>query len=123
MNIKERQLDFVMRMRLDFSGVVKDFVAGGQLSQVLTIHPGENTNLKEKKYDKTSSLMVRLLRIVLPGGEIEVLASSLEDENQYKHEIFKELYFESWKIKTYYDELKNKLKIEEFSGYSNQSIL
>ena len=59
----------------------------------------------------------------MPGGEIEVLATSLENEKLYKNEIFKELYFERWKIETYYDELKNKLKIEEFSGYSNQSIL
>ena len=120
---KEKQLDFVIRMRLDFSLVVKDFVAGGKASQVLAMQPGKNTNLQGKIYDKDTSLIVRLLRIVLPGGEIEVLATSLEDEIQYKNEIFKDLYFERWKIETYYDELKNKLKIEEFSGYSNQSIL
>lgn len=120
---KKKQLDFVMRMRLDFSLVVRDFVAGGQDSQVLVMQPGKNTNLQGKAYDKDTSLTVRLLRIVLPGGEIEVLATSLEDEIQYRNEIFKDLYFERWKIETYYDELKNKLKIEEFSGYSNQSIL
>jgi hypothetical protein len=120
---KERQLDFVMRMRLDFSGVVKDFVAGGEASQVVKMYPGKNTNLVGKPYDKDDYLVVRLLRIILPDGEIEVLATSLEDEELYKNEIFKELYFERWKIETYYDELKNKLKIEEFSGYSNQSIL
>lgn len=45
------------------------------------------------------------------------------DSKQYGQEIFKELYFKRWKIETYYDELKNKIKGEEFSGYSNQSIL
>jgi hypothetical protein len=28
-----------------------------------------------------------------------------------------------WKVKILYDELKNKLKIEHFSGYSNTCIL
>lgn len=120
---KERDLDFVMRMRVGFSIVVKEFVAGGEASQVVKMYPGKNTNLVGKPYDKDDYLVVRLLRIILPDGEIEVLATSLEDEELYKNEIFKELYFERWKIETYYDELKNKLKIEEFSGYSNQSIL
>jgi len=63
------------------------------------------------------------LRIGLNSGAIEVLATSLLDSKQYGNEVFKELYFQRWKIETYYDELKNKLKMEEFSGYSNQSIL
>lgn len=50
---KEKQLDFVMRMRLDFSLVVRDFVAGGKDSQVLAMQPGKNTNLKEKPMTKT----------------------------------------------------------------------
>src|SRR5690606_1703382 len=36
---------------------------------------------------------------------------------------FKELYFKRWGVETFYDELKNKLRVEHFSGYSNQSIL
>ncbi len=41
----------------------------------------------------------------------------------YKNKIFKELYFKRWKVERFYDQLKNKLKVEHFSGYSNQSIL
>ena len=32
------------------------------------------------------------------------------------------MYFKRWGVETFFDELKNKLKIEHFSGYSNQSI-
>ncbi|MCY1660214.1 hypothetical protein [Chryseobacterium sp. SL1] len=78
--------------------------------------------MKGKNYDKDIFIKVRLIGIKLPNGEIEVLATSLTDE-KYKNEIFKSLYFERWKIETYYDELKNKLKVEYFSGYSKQSIL
>ena len=119
----QRRLDFVMRMRLDFSQVVKDFVQSGKKSQIVEMGPGKNTDFRDKAYQKNSSLKVRLVRVMLPGEEVEVLATSLLDSGEFKNDIFKELYFERWKIETYYDELKNKLKVETFSGYSNQSVL
>jgi len=119
----QRGLEFLIRVRVDFNQVVKDFVQGGKLSQIVEMQPGKNSDLKGKPYDKNASIKVRLLKIVLPDGEIEILVTSLMDSKQYGQEIFKELYFKRWKIETYYDELKNKIKGEEFSGYSNQSIL
>ncbi len=119
----QKNLHFLMRMPLDFSQVVKDFVASGKTSQIVEIKPGQKKSFENKPYTKSSTLKIRLLRITLNGGGIEVLATSLLDSKHYGNEVFKELYFKRWKIETYYDELKNKLKIEEFSGYSNQSIL
>ena len=119
----QKNLHFLMRMPLDFSQVVKDFVASGKTSQIVEIKPGQKKSFENKPYTKSSTLKIRLLRITLNGGGIEVLATSLLDSKNYGNEVFKELYFKRWKIETYYDELKNKLKIEEFSGYSNQSIL
>jgi len=37
--------------------------------------------------------------------------------------VFKDLYFERWKIETFYDRLKNIINIENFSGTSPQFIL
>ena len=119
----QKNLHFLMRMPLDFSQVVKDFVASGKTSQIVEIKPGQKKSFENKPYTKSSTLKIRLLRITLNGGGIEVLATSLLDSKHYGNEVFKELYFKRWKIETYYDELKNKLKIEEFSGYSNQSTL
>lgn len=36
--------------------------------------------------------------------------------------MFKELYFLRWGIETFYDRLKNKLKVEYFTGYSQNTI-
>ena len=116
-------LDFLIRISVDFNQVVKDFVEGGKLSQIVELKPGKNTKIKDKPYNLNTVIMVRLLRIVLPNGEIEILATSLVDNEKYNYEIFKELYFKRWKIETYYDELKNKIKGEDFSGYSKHSIL
>jgi hypothetical protein len=64
-----------------------------------------------------------LVRIGLGQGQVEILMTSLLDSNQYPTNQFKELYFKRWGVETFYDELKTKLRIEHFSGYSNQSIL
>ena len=34
-----------------------------------------------------------------------------------------DVYFLRWGVETFYDELKNKIKAEHFSGYSQHSIL
>lgn len=119
----ERNIAFLIRAKADFSNVTTAFLQSGKTSQTVEIYPGKNTDMKGRAYDKNTPLKVRLVRIELPAGEVELLITSLTDSKKHKHSIFKELYFRRWKIETYYDELKNKLKIEYFSGYSNQSIL
>src|SRR6202012_2583648 len=55
-------------------------------------------------------------------GEVEVLITTLLDSQKYPAKMFKELYFLRWGVETFYNELKNKLKIEHFTGYSQVSI-
>lgn len=118
-----RKIDYLMRVKISFSGVTKAFINSGKTSQVVEIYPGKNTNISDKQYDKKTPIKVRLIRVELPDGEIELLISSLLNSKMYPHKIFKQLYFKRWKVETFYDELKNKLKVEHFSGYSNQSIV
>lgn len=119
----EKNVAFVVRAKSNFNSVASEFLKSGKTSQVVEFFPGKRMDLTDKTYTKNTPLKVRLIRIELPGGEIELLITSLTDSQKYKHSIFKELYFRRWKIETYFDELKNKLGIEHFSGYSNQSIL
>jgi len=58
---------------------------------------------------------VRVIKLVLPGGEIEVLITNLA-RNKFKNTEFQELYFMRWPVETKYDTLKNKLEIESFTG-------
>lgn len=119
----QRGLDYLMRIRTDFSASIKSFLESGKISGVVDILPGKNTDVSLKPYNRHSVLKVRLIRIELPGGQTELLITSLLDSQAYTPKFFKELYFKRWQLETYYDEFKNKLKIEHFSGYSNQSIL
>ena len=56
-----------------------------------------------------NNFTVRLAKVLLDTGEIEVLATSLMDEAIYPDSIFKELYFKRWGIEGYYNLLKNRL--------------
>lgn len=76
---------------------------------------------KEKlKVGKT--IKVRVIKVVLDTGEIEVLITSLLDTKAYPHSLFKELYFKRWGIELKYNILKNVFKVENFTGLTQISI-
>jgi len=112
----QRKLDFLMRVKVSFSTVTKAFMQSKKTSQIVEIYPGKNVNISEKAYHRDTAIKVRLIRVELPSGETELLITSLVNRKRYSNKIFKELYFKRWKVETFYDELKNKLKVEHFSG-------
>jgi hypothetical protein len=115
-------VDCLIRVTIANFSIAKAFVAGGKKSIVAEMYPPQNHSFKGKDYNKTSFLKVRLLRVDLPDGEVEVLITTLLDSQKYPAKMFKELYFLRWGVETFYDELKNKLKVEYFTGYSPVSI-
>jgi len=118
----KQKVDCLIRVKLTHNAMVMAFVAGGKKSIVTEIRAHKNQSFGDKEYNRNSVLKVRLLRIELPGGEVEVLMTTLLDSQKYPAKMFKELYFLRWGIETFYDELKNKLKVEHFTGYSEVSI-
>ncbi|MEW4925792.1 IS4 family transposase [Algibacter sp. 2305UL17-15] len=119
----ERNLDYLIRVKISFSQLIIDFEKSKKRSLIVDIYPGKNTKLSDKTYDKNTPIQLRLIRVELAKGQVEVLMSSLLDSKTYPSSIFKKLYAKRWGVETFYDELKNKLKVEHFSGYSNRSIL
>lgn len=118
-----KRVDFVIRTVTTQSKAVISFVSSGKKSLIVEIFPHERHCFKGKKYNKNTPIKVRLVRVDLPNGETEVLMTSLFDSQKYPSNIFKELYFLRWGIETFYDELKNKIKLEYFTGYSKISVL
>jgi hypothetical protein len=119
----KRDFDYLMRVKVSFSGMIKDFEKSGKKSLVVEMYPGKNVKISDKEYTKSTPIKVRLVRVELEKGQIEILMTSLLDSKLYPTNQFKKLYFKRWGVETFYDELKNKLRVEHFSGYSNQSIL
>jgi len=119
----EMEVDFLFRVKSNFNNVVKAFISSGKKSEIVEISPGKNKARESNLFTKKSTVKVRLISVTLDDGSIEILMTSLLNSLIYKNSIFKELYFKRWGVETYYDELKNKLKVEYFSGYSNNTIL
>jgi hypothetical protein len=83
-----------------------------------------------KKIDKFKSGMCQIaiggkyytvMKFKLKSGEMETLITNLP-EPTWTEEKFKKLYFMRWGIETKYDMLKNKTEIENWSGYTENSI-
>lgn len=67
-------------------------------------------------------LVVRFVSVRLPTGELEVLATSLLDEEQYPTEEFQALYHQRWDHETFYGVLKGRLDLENFSGQTPEAV-
>ena len=59
---------------------------------------------------------MRLVTVRLPGGELEVLATSLLEEAAYPTEELAAVYWRRWGQETYYGRLKGRLDLEHASG-------
>lgn len=68
------------------------------------------------------SITFRLIRVVLPNGRIEILATSLTEATAFPAEEFAELYHQRWGIEESYKVLKHRLYVEQFSGELPESI-
>jgi len=117
-----REINYIIRCKIDFNWQVKEFVLSKEETRIIDLKYGGHKSLKSKSYNKNTSVKVRLIKVKLSTGEIEILMTSLIDIEKYKTNIFKEVYFKRWGVETYYDIFKNKLQVENFSGYSDLAI-
>jgi hypothetical protein len=117
------EIDILVRVRKNQNTAVIAFANSKKRTAIVDILPHKEQDLTAKQYDKKTAVRVRLVKVDLPGGEVEILITTLLDSQIYPAIMFRELYFLRWGIETYYDELKNKLKVEFFTGYSKTTIL
>jgi len=79
----------------------------------------KDKKLKAYVKEEKRTVKVRLTKVVLKTGEIEYLVSNIEDIN---YSQMKELYFKRWGIEINYNFLKNRVKVENFSGKSKVTV-
>jgi hypothetical protein len=103
--------------------IVKKFIASGQQEQIiqLTATPTAITTCHQMELD-IEPITVRLIRIELNTGEIEVLITTLIDSDIYPHDIFAELYHKRWPVEEDYKYMKCWLEIANISGKSVLSV-
>ena len=69
-----------------------------------------------------TTLRVRLVKVLLASGEVEVLGTDLLDARTYPAAEFKTVYGWRWNHETYHDRIKNIFELERFSGKRVQAI-
>jgi hypothetical protein len=132
---------FVCRLKIGFNNVVKDFVAGNLtdtevyftigktetfINQALSLE--NDVDLETKLIlatciKKGEKVFLRLVKVILPSGEIEVLATNLMDKTAITVADLADLYRQRWGVETVIDSLKNQLLLMVFSGMKPEAIL
>lgn len=124
---KERSQPFLMRCPVGFSTEVIAFVKSGVNDTVSTIKASKpiRRELREQGFivKVNGTIDIRLIRVTLDDGTIEVLATNLFDQQKYPYADFKALYFMRWGIETKFSSFKNQLQLEAFSGQKVETIL
>lgn len=67
-------------------------------------------------------LIVRFLSVRLPDGKLEVLVTTLLNEQKYPTAEFLEVYHYRWGHETFYHVLKSRLDLENFSGETVEAV-
>ena len=75
-----------------------------------------------KKDGLPLKMKVRFVQVILDNGTVEVLATNILDNEVLQTSDFMELYARRWGIETYYDVLKNRLSLENFTGLSALAV-
>lgn len=114
--------DFLIRCTSNSFSVAKQLFNEevDSITTSIKVHSSSRKTAKEMKLDL--QIKIRFVRVILDTGEVEVLATSLLDEELFPHSDFKQLYWNRWGIETFYDRIKNRLDLGHFTGKTALSV-
>lgn len=85
----------------------------------MTLYPSyESVKECRSRRLSTDPIPVRLIRVELNTGEVEMLVTSLLDTVAYPIAVFEDLYHCRWPVEENYKVMKCRIEIENFSGES-----
>jgi hypothetical protein len=109
---------FICRCSCGSFAVVQQLMARDEagVSREVTLPAPEDQIAQLKALGWPLQLTVRFVTVRLSTGELEVLATSLLDEQAYPTASFGQVYWNRWGIETFYGRIKGRLDLENFSG-------
>ena len=123
--LKAKGLEFCVRLKGDWWNLVNEFTKEAELEKIvhLNLPKKDQGKLSEYPHYATTSIQVRLIKVILSTGETEILCTSLLDKEVYKREEFKDLYNKRWVIEeNCYKMLKCRSELENWSGKTALSV-
>jgi len=117
------QRHFVGRARRSSFTAVRRMLDGfGPDSQVVTIRAPKRARRRVRELGLPQQLSLRLVRLILPTGDVEVLITSLVDEAQFSIAELGQVYHWRWGEETFYGVLKTRLELENFTGQTVEAV-
>lgn len=89
---------------------------------ILEINAPKTIKEALKKENLPTKMKVRFVQVILDNGMVEVLATNILNNDNLKTSDFKALYAKRWGIETYYDLIKNRLNLENFTGLTALAV-
>lgn len=116
-------LQFIIRCpRGTISAIQTMFADDAPPTKTLLIDVPRKQKRRVRERGLPSTIKIKLIRIILPTGEVEVLATSLLSDAEFEHNEFKHLYSLRWGVETFFSKLKSRLGLENFTGKTVESI-
>jgi len=122
--LKARGVEFCVRLKDDWWLQVKDFVESGQKEMLVKFSLPKKDREKLSGYPEyqDKDITCRLVRVELEDGRVEVLCTSLLDDQKYVHAEFQWLYHYRWNEEEAYKLLKARAELEAFSGKTAKAV-
>ncbi len=89
---------------------------------ILEINAPKYLREELKENNIPTKMRIRFVQVILDNGTVEVLATNVLDNKRLKTSDFKELYALRWGIETYFDLIKNRLGLENFTGQTALAV-
>lgn len=120
--IRKKKSEFCIRMSQSTT-FVKTFLSSGKQDVVIQWQPSRSTidSCKKRGVD-SEPITVRLVRIDLSNGLVEVLAVSLLDKSKYSYQDIKDLYDKRWGVEEEIKKYMQRLMIEFFSSVKTNGV-
>lgn len=115
--------DFVIRCRKTQTfKIIKEFLESDATDKIYTLHVPKNRKPRAKENGWSKQVQVRLIKLMLDNGEIEVLMTSLLNQIEFPAAEFKWLYGKRWGVETAFFRFKHQLEVECFSSKKMHNI-
>lgn len=114
--LQQQGVDYCIRGREDWWPQVQKMLRAGETDKVITIQKNQQFELFPKMRLFYQELICRIVIVMLPTGGLEILVTSLLDQEKVPYESFMALYAMRWNIEEGYKLYKCRLQFEAWSG-------
>ena len=112
-----------VRMSTQVSGFAQMVMKDHRHDFIIDWHPSEKEKVTARAHNlKIAPLKVRVSKVELATGEIELLVSNLYNDLEISNSDMKELYFKRWGIEESIKKMKPKMKLEFWGCRKSKSI-